>query len=87
MASNKKKYNRKKRTREGNVKASARKKHATYRDDGKGKFPIFDKKSAKSAIRLRGHASPQQRQSILRRAAKYAPEAAKKARERDRKSK
>jgi hypothetical protein len=37
------------RTKKGNVTAAARKKH------GK-KFPVFDAKSARSALKLRGHA-------------------------------
>lgn len=72
-------------TDSGNVKAKARKKHATYKQNGKGKFPIFDRKSAMSALRLRGHAPKSQRDDIIRRAAKYAPEAAKKARKQDKK--
>jgi hypothetical protein len=68
------------RTRKGNVTASARKRYGNKR----GKFPIFDAKSARSAIRLRGHAkSASERASIIRRAAKFAPTAAKKARAKD----
>jgi hypothetical protein len=53
---------------------------------GTGKFPIFDQKSARSAIRLRGHAgSKAQRRNIINRAAKYAPAAAKRARVADKK--
>lgn len=77
--------NRKKKkwTKNGNVKAKARKKHKTYKSEGEGKFPIFDKKSAKSALRLRGHAPKNKRSQIISRAAKYVPEEAKKARKRD----
>ena len=72
------------RTRKGNVTAKARKRYGNK----KGKFPIFDKKSARSAIRLRGHAkSAAQRRSIINRAAKYAPSAARKARAADRRRK
>lgn len=68
------------RTRKGNVTARARRRHG----DAKGRFPIFDGRSARSAIRLRGHAkSPGQRRSIISRAAKYAPAAAAKARKAD----
>ena len=56
----------------------AREKYATVGDDG---FPIFDKKSAEAAIKLRGHASQADQKKIINKAAKYAPEAAKKARE------
>ena len=70
------------RTAKGNVTAKARERHG----DAQGRFPIFDKKSAEAAIRLRGHASSAaERASIIRRAAKYAPEAAKRAREADKK--
>jgi len=66
------------RTKSGGVSAAARRKHGV----GKGKkFPVFDRKSAVSAIRLRGHAkSSAARKNIINRAAKYAPGAAKKAR-------
>lgn len=72
------------RTKKGNVTATARKAHG----DTKGRFPIFDKKSAESAIKLRGHANGvAERARIISRAAKYAPEAAKRARETDRRKK
>lgn len=64
------------RTGKGNVTATARKKYATV---GKSKFPIFDAKSATSAIKLRGHASPAEQKKIIAKAAKYAPKAAAKA--------
>lgn len=71
------------RTAKGNVKETARKRYG----DKKGRFPIFDKRSAMSALRLRGHAkSKAERSSIIRRAAKYAPEAAARAREADKKA-
>jgi hypothetical protein len=68
------------RTRKGNVTAAARRRHG-----GRGgRFPIFDARSARSAIRLRGHAkSGAERRSIVRRAARYAPAAAAKARKAD----
>lgn len=70
------------RTGKGNVTATARAKYG----DKEGRFPIFDAKSAASAIKLRGHArSAEERASILRRAAKYAPAAASKARKADKK--
>ena len=66
------------RTKSGGVSAAARRKHGV----GKGKkFPVFDRKSAMSAIKLRGHAkSKKARSNIISRAARYAPGAAKKAR-------
>jgi hypothetical protein len=68
------------RTKSGGVSAAARKKHGMKG----GRFPVFDKKSARSAIKLRGHAkSKKERSNIIRRAAKYAPGAAKKARKVD----
>ena len=69
-----------KRTSKGNITQSAREKYATVGKDG---FPIFDKESAEAAIDLRGHASESERAKIINKAAKYAPEAAKKAREAD----
>ena len=70
------------RTDKGNVTSEARKDHG----DKDGRFPIFDKKSATSALRLRGHAkSKDERRSIIRRAAKYAPGMAHQALEEDKK--
>ena len=74
----KKKKSKAKRTAKGNVTQAAREKHATV---GKDKFPIFDKKSAEAAIDLRGHTSKKNQKKIINKAAKYAPAAAKKARE------
>ena len=71
-----------KRTAKGNITQDTREKYATV---GKDKFPIFDKESAESAIKLRGHASAADQKKIINKAAKYAPEAAKKAREAEKK--
>ena len=71
-----------KRTAKGNITQDTREKYATV---GKDKFPIFDKESAESAIKLRGHTSKTNQKKIINKAAKYAPEAAKKAREADKK--
>lgn len=50
-----------------------------YGQEG-GAFPIFDKKSAEDALKLRGHAkSATERADIIKRAAKYAPDEAKAA--------
>ncbi len=69
-------------TRKGNPTAEARKKYG----DREGRFPIYSKKSALNALKLRGHArSPAERARIISRAAKYAPEAAARAREADKK--
>ena len=69
------------RSAKGNITQKSREKHAAVGDD---KFPICDKKSAMAALDLRGHGTTDaQREDIIRRAAEYAPEAAKKAREAD----
>jgi len=69
------------RTAKGNVTQDARDDHATLSDD---RFPIFDKKSALAALKLRGHGTTDaERKKIINKAAKYASEAAKKAREAD----
>jgi hypothetical protein len=66
------------------VTAEDRKKHATLSG---GRFPIKNKSQASSALKLRGHAkSKSERRSIIRRAAKFIPGAAKKALEADRKA-
>jgi hypothetical protein len=70
------------RTAKGNITQDTREDHATV---GKDKFPIFDKKSAEAAIDLRGHAPEADRAKIINKAAKYAPAAAKKAREAEKK--
>ena len=54
------------RTDSGNVSSTAREK---YGDKG-GKFPIFDQKSAESAIRLRGHSDNPE--GVLARASRWA---------------
>ena len=82
------------RTPSGQPSADAREKYSTLPDKEGTKtkkddrFPIFDKKSAESAIKLRGHGTTEaQREKIINKAAKFAPEAAKKAREADKKEK
>ena len=81
-AQKKRKNSKKKRTAKGNITAATRDKTATLSDD---RFPIFDAKSASSALKLRGHGTtPEERAKIIRKAAKYLPEAAKKAKEEDR---
>jgi len=73
------------RTPSGAPSAEARDDHAVLSG---GRFPIFDKKSAESAIKLRGHnTTSEERKKIINAAAKYAPEAAKKAREEDKENK
>ena len=71
------------RTPKGNVTQATREKPATLSDD---RFPIFDKESALAALKLRGHdTTAAERKKIINKAAEYAPEAAKKAREEDKK--
>ena len=70
-----------KRTAKGNIPEKVRDKTATLSGD---RFPIFDRKSAMSALRLRGHGTtPEERRKIINRAAKFLPAEAKKARKAD----
>ena len=70
-----------KRTRAGTVTAYARRRHGGTA----GRFPIFDTRSANAALRLRGHArSAAERRSVINRAVRFAPAAAKRARAVDR---
>lgn len=63
------------------VTSEDREKHSAT---GDGRFPIATKAQAISAIKLRGHANNKaERRSILRRAAKFVPEMARKAWESD----
>ncbi|MEM4217466.1 MAG: hypothetical protein QXZ09_05545 [Candidatus Methanomethylicaceae archaeon] len=58
-----------------------------YSATGDGRFPIKNKAQARSALRLRGHArNAQERRKIIRRAAKFLPEMARRAWESDRKA-
>ena len=71
------------RTAKGNIPETLRDKTATISRD---RFPIFDEKSAMSALRLRGRGTTEEeRKKIIRKAAKFAPDAAKKARAADKK--
>ena len=60
------------RTPAGGVTAAARKAHGSSKasPNRTGSFPIFDRKSAISAVKLRGHAAS--RTEVLNRAAAYA---------------
>ena len=59
-----------KRTPSGSVTAEARRLYSNKQ----GRFPIFDRKSARSALRLRGRAkTKQERLNVINRAAKYLP--------------
>ncbi len=67
------------RTAKGNVTEKSRKE--TGAKDGS--FPIFDHKSAVSALKLRGRRSGKARANIIDRAAEYAPKEAAAARKAD----
>jgi hypothetical protein len=58
------------RTKKGNVTARARKRHGGGRGIKKGRFPVFDQKSALSALRLRGHASS--RSAVIAKVSRWA---------------
>ncbi len=60
------------RTRKGYVSAAARRKHGTR----KGRFPVFDAKSANSALRLRGHGN---KKAVLSKVSRYANKTGNKA--------
>lgn len=60
------------RTRSGGVSAKARRRHG----DRKGKFPVFDTKSANSALRLRGHGN---RKAVVAKVARFANKTGNKA--------
>lgn len=69
------------RSRKGSVTADAYHKYGNAR----GAFPIFDERSAKAALMLRGHAkTEEERRGIVRRASKYLPKSADKAKKVDR---
>ena len=56
------------RTSKGNVTSSARKKHGSKG----GKYPIFDGKSCRSAVKLRHHSKTVSASSVLAKAAAWA---------------
>ncbi len=65
------------RTPSGAPSAVARQKYGV---NDQGDFPIFDKASAEAALKLRGKAKTKaERQLIIERAMKYAPDMAKQA--------
>ena len=70
-----------KRTPGGSVKEDVRELTATLPGD---KYPIFNRRSALAALKLRGHAdSKKQRLAIIARAAQFAPTEARAARSED----
>lgn len=73
------------RTDGGNVTAEARANNATLSG---GRFPIFDKKSAQSALKLRGKTkTKKERNKVIAKASKFAPKAADEAKEKDKETK
>jgi len=54
-----------KRSGKGNVTAAARRSHGNRQ----GKFPVFDKQSASSAVRLRGHGN---KKAVLAKVSRFA---------------
>lgn len=81
------------RTRKGNVTARARKRHGMKGKGRRGKFPVFDVRSARSALRLRGHGKGVSRSAVIAKVSRFANRtnnaslkaAVKKARARDKK--
>ena len=68
------------RSRKGTVVADAYRKYGNVR----GAFPIFDERSAKAALMLRGHAkTDEERRGVVLRASKYLPKSAEKAKQMD----
>lgn len=57
------------------IPAKKRRQHATVKVNGESKYPIFDRHSAESAVKLRNSAKPDltpaQKAAVLRKAAKY----------------
>jgi hypothetical protein len=59
------------RTRKGSVTSKARKRYGTKSGPNrKGSFPVFDQKSAMSALRLRGHA--RSRSAVIAKVSRWA---------------
>jgi hypothetical protein len=66
------------------VTTEDREKHATLSE---GRFPIKNASQARSALKLRGHTKNKaERRAVIRRAAKFLPDAAKAALESDKKA-
>jgi len=60
------------RTKKGNVTAQARKKSGMQGGSKSGKFPVFDEKSARSAIKLRHHGKGVSASSVLAKVSRWA---------------
>jgi hypothetical protein len=66
-----------KRTKKGSVKASTRKRYGGGKGLKKGSYPVFDTKSANSALRLRGHAKS--KKAVLAKVSRFASRTGNKA--------
>ena len=67
-----------------NVSAEQRQKHAVLSDN---RFPIFNSSTARSALKLRGHTKNKvERRKVIRAAAKFMPEMARRAWEKDKRA-
>lgn len=60
------------RTKKGTVTAKARSKSGMKGGVKKGKFPVFDEKSARSAIKLRHHGKGVSASAVLAKVARWA---------------
>jgi len=60
------------RTKKGNVTATARKKAGMKDGERRGKFPVFDEKSARSAIKLRHHGKGVSASAVLAKVSRWA---------------
>ncbi|MHC4542931.1 MAG: hypothetical protein ACYSYL_00190 [Planctomycetota bacterium] len=60
------------RTKKGTVTAKARKKSGMKKGKSKGKYPIFDGKSCRSAVKLRHHSKTASASAVLAKAARWA---------------
>lgn len=65
------------RTRKGGVSAKSRRRYGGGKGMKKGSFPVFDKKSARSALRLRGHAKS--KRAVINKVSRYASKTGDKA--------
>jgi hypothetical protein len=61
---------RRNRTRRGHVSAAARRRYGSGR--GGRSFPVFDSRSARSALRLRGHSKKLSRGAVISKVSRYA---------------
>lgn len=60
------------RTKGGSPSASVRRKRGGGKGLKRGSFPVFDSTSARSALRLRGHAKGRGRKTVLNKVSRFA---------------